>query len=134
MGRPGDPIGQVLRINLQGALIGVVLPYFGVDVSDDLRAQIWAESYEQVGLPYGMWEDPQTRQFVAAWMNVQVAVELLDMGGLDYDTLVAAMAEVPVVVAPRYGSWDTSELHLTSRVNSRSEGPLGERVRFQMPA
>ena len=101
--------------------------------TEDQHDQFWTTYYDPNSAVYQLWTDPRTRDNLTGYLDYNI-VKLLESQGQDMTQVDAAIAQVPVTVNPRYGSWDLSALALTSMLTSQGTGSLGNPQTFSLPA
>jgi len=121
-----DPVGFALTGSIMEMVLTDSLGQLGVTVTDQIRDQVVANSYAPNSIVSLLWADPGARSTVTGFVDLTVANTLIQMGNLDYDTLVTLVKAVPVSVNPRYGDWDAEKLIITSRLANTVSGSLAD--------
>jgi len=126
--------GFILNSLIRKEVLTTGLATLGVSFTDEQRDQYWNSAMTADTADYALRTDPRTRDAMAGFVDVQLVNAQLSDGTLNYDAVLAATAAVPVEVNPRYGTWDATQLVVTSLADGKPAGPLAVPTAFTAPA
>ena len=129
-----DFTGFMLTNLIDEQLFANVLASMGQTITDDMRDQYWQANFDPTGAEYNLWTDSRTRAAMVGYIDVQLINAMLTNQTLDYNGLLAAAQAVPVKLNPRYGTWDSANLAVSSREDNLTAGALAAPTVFTMPA
>jgi len=132
--------GFVLANTITEKVLADSLAEMGITISDEQREQQWASMIQPGTITYALWDDPVTRQTLYGLIDSTMVQTAAQMGNIDANKLQTLIDAIPVTLNPRYGTWNSTALNISTRITDTPTGPyipagsLADQQLFTLPS
>ncbi len=124
-----DPVGYTLQNKVIGLVLGKALADQGVSIDDDVRLDFMKSANASQAL-YDLLADERTHDVCAGYVDLYLVNQMIEDREVDAELVLADLAELDVVINPRYGEWDFVERNVSVRVYGQTTTPLSTPTTF----